>query len=89
MNTSVKRLVLDVLKPHAPNSLEFARALADPGCRVRITVQEMDEQTETVVVTVEGENIDFERLRETIETMGGSLHSIDEVDVQGEVPSAD
>ena len=89
MNTSVKRLVLDVLKPHAPNSLEFARALADPGCRVSITVQEMDEQTETVVVTVEGENIDFERVRETIETMGGSLHSIDEVDVQGEVPPAD
>ncbi len=82
---SVRRLVLDVLKPHQPNALEFARALAelDPACRVEVQVTEVDERTETLVVTLEGEALDFERIEEAIEENGGSLHSIDEVVVHG------
>ena len=36
----IKRVVLDVLKPHQPNVLEFASAIADKhsGCRVKVTV---------------------------------------------------
>ena len=47
---SVKRLVLDVLKPHQPDALEFCRAIASvgDGYRVRLTVVEMDEKTETL-----------------------------------------
>ena len=79
----VKKLVLDVLKPHSPNTLEFATALADqgPGYRVNITVAEVDEKTETVLITIEGDNISFDSINNTINTLGGSLHSIDEVDV--------
>lgn len=79
----VKRLVLDVLKPHTPNSLDFARALAEQGggYRVNFTVMEVDEKTETVVIVVEGEDIQFEAINETISSLGGSLHSIDEVEV--------
>ena len=79
----VKRLVLDVLKPHTPNSLDFATTLAEqgPGYRVKFTVIEVDENTETVVIVVEGENIQFESIAETINQLGGSLHSIDEVEV--------
>ena len=83
MNTTVKRLVLDVLKPHEPNALEFARALAGLGYRVQLRVDEVDEKTETLVVTVEGEAIDFDSVRATINEMGGSLHSIDEVEALG------
>ena len=81
----VKRLVLDVLKPHQPNALEFSRALAgtDGKSRVHITVLEVDEQTETLKVVIEGEAIDFEAIQASIGEMGGSLHSIDEVEVQG------
>jgi hypothetical protein len=88
MNTTVKRLVLDILKPHEPNALEFARALAALGCRVQLRVDEVDEKTETLVVTVEGDDIDFDLLRATVNEMGGSLHSIDEVEVHGTPPAA-
>jgi len=82
----VKRLVLDVLKPHQPNVLEFSQALAKAGgdYRVCITVLEVDEQTETLKVVVEGDAIDFDAVQSGISDLGGSLHSIDEVEVQGE-----
>jgi hypothetical protein len=85
----LKRIVLDVLKPHHPNPLEFARAIAEQGAkrdnhyRVKLTVQEMDEKTETILIVIEGDNIDFEAITETVSSMGGSLHSIDEVEVSG------
>lgn len=80
----VKRLVLDVLKPHRPNALEFARAVAGVGSdyRVRLSVIEMDENTETLQMVVEGTAIDFTAVQSVITAMGGSLHSIDEVEVR-------
>ncbi|MFC1664603.1 DUF211 domain-containing protein [Pseudomonadota bacterium] len=80
---SVKRLVLDVLKPHTPNSLDFAKALAEQGVgyQVKFTVMEVDEKTETVVILIEGEDIQFESIANTINNLGGSIHSIDEVEV--------
>jgi hypothetical protein len=81
----VQRLVLDILKPHQPNVLEFARAIAALGrdYRVEIQVVEVDEQTETLQVSITGEALDFERIGETIGENGASLHSIDEVSVVG------
>jgi hypothetical protein len=82
----VKRLVLDVLKPHQPNALEFSQALAKAGgnYRVCITVLEVDKKTETLRVVVEGDAIDFDAVQSGISDLGGSLHSIDEVEVQSE-----
>ena len=87
---SVKKLVLDVLKPHRPNALEFARTLAKVGsdCRVQLTVLEMDENTETLKLVLEGGALDFEEIQASIKAMGGSLHSIDEVEVVNETPDA-
>ena len=78
---SVQRLVLDVLKPHQPNALEFANAIAalGNGYRVEIRVVEVDEKTETLLVAIEGDGLDFERINSTIDESGASLHSIDEV----------
>ena len=83
---SVKKLVLDVLKPHQPNALEFAETLAAVGSdhRVHLTVLEVDENTETLRVIVQGEMLDFTALQTAIAKMGGSLHSIDEVEVLSE-----
>ena len=82
----VKRVVLDVLKPHQPSAIEFAQAIAKVGVdyRVRLSVIEMDENTETVQIVVEGNAIDFETIQSAISNMGGSLHSIDEVEVHSE-----
>jgi hypothetical protein len=83
---SVKRLVLDVLKPHQPNALEFSKAIAGVGTdyRVHLTVLEVDENTETLQIEVEANAIDFDAVQSAITRMGGSLHSIDEVEVQNE-----
>ncbi len=83
--TSIKRLVLDVLKPHQPNTLEFARAIAasGEGYQVDIHVLEVDEKTETVQVVIEGDSLDFDLINGVINENGASLHSIDEVSVVG------
>jgi hypothetical protein len=83
---AVKRVVLDVLKPHQPNALEFSQAIAGVGSdyRVRLTVLEVDEKTETLQVEIQGSAVDFAAIQEIITSMGGSLHSIDEVEVQSE-----
>jgi hypothetical protein len=80
----VTRIVLDVLKPHVPNALEFANTLADrcPGCEVTVTVVEVDEKTETTLVTVQGDKIVYDNITEAIAGLGGSIHSIDEVTVR-------
>ena len=86
--SQLKRVVLDVLKPHHPNPLEFATAIAeqDESWRVIVTVAEIDEKTVSIILTVEGEDIRFELIEETINKWGASLHSIDEVEVTGQPP---
>lgn len=82
---SIKRLVLDILKPHQPNTLEFARTIAalGQGYQVNILVLEVDEQTETLQLTIEGDSLDFELITSAIKENGASLHSIDEVSAVG------
>jgi hypothetical protein len=83
---SVKKVILDILKPHQPNALEFAKAITAIGAdyRVRVTVIEVDEQTESLRLEVRGSAIDFEAIREITTEQGGSVHSIDEVVVRNE-----
>jgi hypothetical protein len=87
---SIKRIVLDVLKPHQPNALEFAHNIAQLGedYRVRLSVVEVDEKTESTEIIIEGDTLDMQRIEEAINAMGGSVHSIDEVEVTGEAPPA-
>ena len=82
----VKRVVLDVLKPHQPNALEFTQAIAKVGIdyQVSLFVLEVDKSTETIQIEVAGEALDFDAIQNAITTMGGSLHSIDEVEVHNE-----
>jgi len=86
-----RKLILDVLKPHQPNALEFCRGIATAGgdYQVRLLVIEMDEKTETVQLVIKGEAIDFESVQSAIEGLGGSLHSIDEVEVCSETETAE
>lgn len=79
--TRIRYLILDVLKAHQPDVVEFASRLSmlGPDYEVGIRVLEMDDKTETVEVLIEAADIDFARVKETIETLGGSLHSIDHV----------
>jgi hypothetical protein len=82
----IKRLVLDVLKPHHPNVLDFALAIAGTGedFQVKLKVIEMDDKTETLEVIIEGSDIVLEPIVTAINELGGSLHSIDGVCVENE-----
>lgn len=81
----ITRIVLDVLKPHHPTALEFSQAIAEIGSdyHVCLTVIEMDENTETLQIEVTANAIEFEEVQTVINSMGGSLHSIDEVEAHG------
>ncbi|HUW68320.1 MAG TPA: DUF211 domain-containing protein [Candidatus Nanoarchaeia archaeon] len=77
----IKRLVLDVLKPHYPLTLEYAKGLSEleDVSGVNISLYEVDQQTENIKITIEGDNLNYENIKEVIEDMGGVIHSIDEI----------
>jgi len=79
--TGIKRLVLDVLKPHNPTILEIANEIGkqDNIIGVNIGLFEVDQQTENVKITIEGSNLDYEVIKGIIEEHGAVIHSIDEV----------
>jgi len=77
----IRRLVLDVLKPMEPNIIELAEMLSrDEGVSaVNISVVEIDLKVENAKITIEGDNIIYDRIKNIIQDMGGAIHSIDEV----------
>jgi hypothetical protein len=81
----IRRLVLDVLKPHQPRIDVLALALgALTGIEsVNITRTETDSSTEGIIVTIIGNALNFEEIKETLREYGSSIHSVDEV-VAGE-----
>ncbi len=78
---TIKRLILDILKPHQPTVIKYAEDIAnlDKSYSVTIKVIEIDDKTETVELVIEGQAIDFKKLESLIHKLGGSIHSIDEV----------
>lgn len=74
------RIVLDVLKPHAPSLPEFAKKLAEiEGVEgVDVDIFEIDKETETLKITIDGD-LDYTKIRSQIEEWGGVIHSVDEV----------
>ena len=83
MQQGVKRLVLDVLKPHEPHLPELAARLSSmKGVDgVNISLVEIDQNTESVKITIEGDNINLNHVETTMKDCGAVIHSIDEVAV--------
>ncbi|MGZ4864605.1 MAG: DUF211 domain-containing protein [Halobacteriota archaeon] len=79
--SQIKRLVLDVLKPHEPTNVEVASAIGDlqDVDGVNLSLYEVDQQTENVKITVEGPNVNYDLVQQTIENLGGVVHSVDEI----------
>uniref|UniRef100_A0A7C2S7S3 DUF211 domain-containing protein n=1 Tax=Archaeoglobus fulgidus TaxID=2234 RepID=A0A7C2S7S3_ARCFL len=77
----LRRLVLDVLKPHEPKTIIYALKLAElenvDG--VNIHLSEIDQATENIKITILGNNLNYEQIRNIIEDLGGVIHSVDEV----------
>lgn len=79
--TKIRRLVLDILKPHEPSIIEFAGKIEEVGGveGVNAIVIEIDEEVQNIKVTLEGQNMDFDQIENVIEDEGGSIHSVDEI----------
>ena len=77
----IRRLVLDVLKPHKPSVIELSLVLSDlEGIDgVNIIIYEIDQEVENAKVTIAGNDIDFENIKKKLEEMGATIHSVDEV----------
>ncbi len=77
----IKRLVIDILKPYEPSSIEFAQKLSElPGVKgVNATLLETDNEVQNIKLTIEGKKIDHEEVTREIESLGGSVHSIDQI----------
>ena len=77
---TARRLVLDLLKPHEPDVVTFADAVAgiDGVDGVNVVLVETDKEVQTVKMTVEGDPIRVDAVYETLEDLGAAVHSIDE-----------
>ena len=77
----IKRLILDVLKPHKPSIIELSLKLNEVQGVVGISciLNEVDQETENIKVILEGNDIDFEDVEKTIEDCGAVIHSVDGV----------
>ena len=77
----IRRLILDVLKPHKPNVVEVSEALShlegEEG--VNKIINEIDQKVENAKVNVAGSSISFEDIQKKLEEFGATIHSIDEV----------
>ncbi|MCD7781646.1 MAG: DUF211 domain-containing protein [Methanosphaera sp.] len=81
MDNSLIRVVLDILKPHSPSLPSFATYLSSLNGvdGVNITLIEIDKDTENVKITMEGKDLNYDQIKDAIETYGASIHSVDEV----------
>jgi hypothetical protein len=79
--TSIKRIILDVLKPHSPSIIEVAERIANlEGISgVNISLEEVDAETDSIKITIEGNNIDYSRVKKEISECGAVIHSVDGV----------
>jgi uncharacterized protein len=79
---NIRRLVLDVDKAvKRPSPIELAQAI--DSCEgveaFNISVEEIDIETVGMIVSVEGEHLDYDKISQAIENTGAVVHSIDQV----------
>lgn len=74
-------MVLDVLKPHHPSIIELSKKLSvlKGVAGVNLSLYEVDQQTENIKITIEGENLDYEEIKQSIDNLGAVIHSVDEI----------
>ncbi|ADP78069.1 protein of unknown function DUF211 [Methanothermus fervidus DSM 2088] len=81
MSKGLIRIVLDVLKPHEPALPVFAKHLSKvEGVEgVNISLMEVDKDTETIKVTIQGNDLNYKKITNAISEYGASIQSVDEV----------
>jgi hypothetical protein len=84
--TFIRKLVLDVVKPHEPDIVEVADAISklDGVKRVEVEVRDYDSNIERLKLIVEGDDLDEDEIMELIKYYGGNVASVDGVTVESE-----
>ena len=81
MPHGIRRIVLDVLKPHSPRLTDLALLLAQDErvSGLNISLKEVDQNTESITITLEGDDLKYDSIKEILEQAGAVIHSIDQV----------
>lgn len=79
--TKIKKLVLDVLKPHEPSIILLAGKINEiKGVDfVDIIIASVDRRVETAKITIEGTNLNYDKILKEIQDNGATVKSIDQV----------
>lgn len=79
--SGIKRLVLDVLIPINMPSTQIAMSISLlKGVEgVDILIQEVERKVETAKITIEGENLNYEEIKNVLDNSGASLQSVDRI----------
>ncbi|MBN2229580.1 MAG: DUF211 domain-containing protein [Candidatus Thorarchaeota archaeon] len=77
----IRRIVLDVLKPHSPRLTDLALMMTrdDRVSGLNITLKEVDQNTESITITLEGDDLSYDSIKDILEQAGAVIHSIDQV----------
>jgi hypothetical protein len=77
----VRRLVVDVMKPHDPSLVAFTERLAAVDAVEGVTADlvERDTDVQNLIVALEGDGIDLAAVEAAVEELGGAVHSVDQV----------
>ncbi|WP_340101570.1 DUF211 domain-containing protein [Salinibaculum salinum] len=77
----IRRLVIDVLKPHEPPLIDFTDRITETEGvdAATATLIELDQEVQNVKISIEGEELAFDTIEETVDHLGGTVHSVDEV----------
>jgi hypothetical protein len=79
MASKLRIIVLDILKPHKPDIIDFGVAVEKiNGVKcLNLTVYAVDEKTESIKVALEGKSLDMKKIKKTIDDLGAVIHSVD------------
>lgn len=77
----LRRIVLDVLKPHDPALAAFASRVAEVDSVAGATASliELDAEVQNVELIVEGPDLEYDAVEAAVEDLGGTVHSVDQV----------
>ncbi len=77
----IRRIVLDVLKPHSPRLTDLALMLTrdERVNGLNISLKEVDQNTESITIYIEGDDLSYDSIKEILEQAGAVIHSIDQV----------
>ena len=77
----LRRLVLDVLKPHRPSNVDLATEISKLRGVDGVTIVTYNKETEveSVRIIIEGRRLEFKNIEKILRNLGASVQSVDAV----------